>query len=42
MKNSGISRPEVEARAPKVNDFPATSFGNSFAGFSPVFALAIR
>jgi hypothetical protein len=42
MKNSGISRPEVEARAPKVKDLPATAFGNSLAGFSPVLLLAIR
>ena len=35
MKYSGIRRPEVEAREPKVNDLPAISFGNSFDGLRP-------
>src|SRR5205809_184845 len=40
MKNSGMTRPEVEARDPKVKDFPAISLGNSALGLRPVFALA--
>ncbi len=42
MKSSGISRPEVEARAPNVKVFPAMAFGKSVSGFSPVAALAMR
>lgn len=42
MKYSGISRPEVEARAPNVKVLSRMSFGKSFSGFSPVAALAMR
>src|SRR5262249_3185029 len=41
MKYSGINRPEVEARDPKVNDLPAMSFGNSLDGVRPVLVLAM-
>ena len=41
MKYSGIRRPEVEAREPKVKDLPAISFGNSLEGLSPVLVLAM-
>src|SRR5262249_17544265 len=42
MKNSGMTRPEVEARDPKLNDFPAISFGKSAVAASPVLALAMN
>src|ERR1700704_1023866 len=41
-KYSGISRPEVEARDPKVKDLPAIAFGNSLDGASPVLVLAMK
>src|SRR5712692_1915570 len=41
MKYSGIRRPEVDARDPKVNDLPAMSFGNSLVGCRPVLVLAM-
>src|SRR5262249_35132707 len=40
MKYSGISRPEVDARDPNVNDFPAPPLENPGDGASPVLVLA--
>src|SRR5262245_35056251 len=42
MKYSGIRRPEVDARDPKVNDLPAIAFGNSLDGLRPVLLLAMK
>src|SRR5712692_2283345 len=47
MKYSGIRRPEVDAREPKVKDLPAMSLGKSDAGLRPVLirpvlALAMK
>lgn len=42
MKYSGISRPEVEAREPKVKVLPAIAFGKSVVRVRPVLVLAMR
>ena len=42
MKYSGISRPDVEARDPKVKVLPAIAFGKSADFMRPVFVLAMR